>query len=89
MLLQKQELDILNDGPLTKFLLRRKGSARQAALRNRNASLQRNDIIAQNNVIPEEASKLQKKRKSQTCFSPVLPESLSEGTRSNYWTKIK
>ena len=29
------------------------------------------------------------KCKLQICFSPVLPESPSGGTRSHYWTKIK
>ena len=59
------------------------------------------DIVAQSDVTPEEASEVteekqiddllmkMKKCKSSTCFSPVFPESSSGGTRSNYWTKIK
>ena len=58
------------------------------------------DIVAQSDVTPEEASGVTKKEiadllmqiekcKSAICFSPVLPESSSGGTRSHYWLKIK
>ena len=51
------------------------------------------DIVAQSDVTPEEASgvteeKQMEKYKSVNCFSPVLPESSSGDTRSNYWPKI-
>ena len=52
------------------------------------------DIVAQSDVTPEEASgvigeKQMEKCKSVICFSPVLPKSSSGGIRSHYWTKIK
>ena len=58
------------------------------------------DIVAQSDVTPEEDSgstgekqmadllMQMEKCKSVICFSPVLPESSSEGTRSHYWPKI-
>ena len=49
----------MNEGPKTKFLLRLEYSARQAALRNRNAGLQRqqrHEIVAQREVTLEEDS---------------------------------
>ena len=59
------------------------------------------DIEAQSDVTPEEASGVTEEKqigdlimqmekcKSPICFSLVLSESPSGGTRSNFWTKIK
>ena len=58
------------------------------------------DIVAQSDVTPEEASGVTEEKqiadlliqmekcKSVICFSPMLPESSSGGTRSHYWPKI-
>ena len=59
------------------------------------------DIVAQSDVTPEEASGVTEEKKiadllmqmekckSAICFTPVFPESSSGGTRSHYWPKIK
>ena len=57
----------MNDGPITKFLLSREGSARQAELRNWNAGLQRHNIVAQSDVTLEEASGVTERKKKEIC----------------------
>ena len=46
-------------------------------------------IVAQSQITSEETSGVTQEKEIVDLLSPVLHESLSGGTRSHYWIKIK